>query len=116
MVPGTQSLRRTDLYALGLWVAAGVLLLAVALIGPDGQCDYDNRDAYVSAAHRAGPMLLGAALAMATAGVLLGIVALSCRSRGARLIRGALGVASVAAACFIGFIGLLQLIAFGCLE
>jgi hypothetical protein len=115
-MPATQRLRRADLSAFGLWVAAGVLLLVAAMIGPAGQCGYDNHDTYVSTAHRAGLMLLAAALAMATAGTLLGVAALVCSGRRAKIVRAGLGFASVAAGCFTGFIGLLQLIAFGCLE
>lgn len=110
------ALRRADLCAFGLWLAAGALVVVAALIGPEGQCDYDNHDAYVSAAHRAGPVLLGSALAMATAGTLLAVVALRCRSRRTKLIRGGLGLISIGAACIMGVFGLLGLIAFGCLE
>jgi len=116
VMPGTQPSRRADLYAVGLWVAAGAFVVVVAMIGPEGQCGYDNHDTYVSTAHRAGLMLLASALAMVTAGTLLGVVALGCRSRWVKTIRAGLGRASVAAACFTGFIGLLDLVAFGCLE
>jgi len=115
-MPGTRRLRRADLYAFGLWAAAGALLLGAAMIGPVDECGYDNHDTYVSTAHRAGMVLLASALAMATAGTLLGVVAVGCRSRRAKTLRAGLGLASFAAACITGFIGLLELIAFGCLE
>ena len=113
---GSRRLRRPDLYAAGLWAAAGAFLLIAAMIRPEGQCGYDNHDTYVSTAHRAGLVLLASAVAMATAGTLFGVVALGCRGRRAKTVQAALGFASVFAACFTGFIGLLELIAFGCLE
>jgi len=109
-------LRLADLSALLLWATAGALYLIAGLIAPEGQCDYDNHDAWVSGSHRAGPVLLGSALAMAAAGLLLAVVAFRCRGRRARVIRGVLGLASLAAACITALIGLLELIAFGCLE
>jgi hypothetical protein len=57
-------LRRTDTIALALWIASVALVVIAAVAGPDGQCDYDNHDTYVVEAHRAGYVLLAAAVTM----------------------------------------------------
>jgi hypothetical protein len=109
-------LRRTDTIALALWIASVARVVIAAVAGPDGQCDYDNHDTYVVEAHRAGYVLLAAAVTMTGAAAFLVASAFGGRAGRSRVLHVIGGAASLAIAGGLGLIALLQLIAFSCLE
>jgi hypothetical protein len=104
------------LVGLSLWGLAVALVVAAASVGPEGQCDYDNHDSYVAAARRAGLALDGAALAMGAAASLLAAGALGRRRRRSQVIRGLGALLAFGLAGVTGFVAVLELVAFGCLE
>ena len=109
--------RPVDVVALASWVPVAALVVVAAIVGPEGQCEYGNKDAYVAAARRSGVALAGAALAMAAAGSLLAAGALAADRTGrSRVLRGVGALVSLALAAVTAFIALLELIGFGCLE
>jgi hypothetical protein len=108
--------RPSDLAALGFWLTAGALLVVGAVVGPEGQCDYANHDAYVASSNRAAVWLFASALTIAAAAVFL---AAGTRGRGRRqprILRGLAAICSLAASCLVGFFALLAFVGFGCLE
>src|SRR5215210_2144546 len=80
------------------------LFFVAAVVGPEGQCDYDNHDAYVLAAHRSGLALFGAALALAVAASLLAVEAIRRRRGRSKVLLGLAGLISFVLAGLTGFI------------
>ena len=108
--------RPSDVAALGFWLTAGALLVVAAVVGPEGQCDSANHDAYVASSKRAGVWLFASALTIAAAAVFLVAGALGRGRRQPRILRGLAALCSLAAACLVGFFALLELVGFGCLD
>ena len=109
--------RPADVVALASWMLVVALVTVAAIVGPEGQCDYGNADAYRAAARSSGAALAAAALAMVAAGSFLAAGALAGDRTGrSRALRGVGALVALALAAVAGFIALLELIGFGCLE
>jgi hypothetical protein len=108
-------LRVTDFVALAFWALAVALFVLAGRVGPQSQCDYGTKDAYVVAAHGAGVALAGVALALLAAAALLLGGGIASHGR-ARLVRMVAAVISVLLAGYLGIFAFFNLIAFGCLE
>ena len=109
-------LRRSDAIALALWGAGAALAVTGIALGPEEQCDFDNHDRYVVEAHRAGIVLLTAAVALTAAAVLLAAGALGHGSTRSKVWHVLAGVSSFGVAGIVALIGLFDLVAFSCLE
>jgi ABC-type Fe3+ transport system permease subunit len=109
--------RPADVVALAAWVVAPALVVLAEIVGPEGECEFGNKDAYVAAAHRSGVALAGAAVALVAAASFLAAGAMAKdRARGARLVRGVGALVSLVLAALIAVVALLELVGFGCLE
>ena len=109
-------LRSSTAIAIALWIVSVGLFVLAASIGPHGVCDAENHDRYVVEARRAGIALLAAALTLAAAASFLAAGAFGKRPRSSKLWRGIVSFVSFALAGIIALFGLLELVAFSCLD
>lgn len=109
-------LRSPTAIAIALWIVSVGLFVLAASIGPHGVCDAENHDRYVVEARRAGIALLAAALTLAASASFLAGGAFGNRPRRSKLWRGIASFVSFALAGITALFGLLELVAFSCLE
>jgi hypothetical protein len=115
---------RADSQRMRPWIAAAAVwvgALALAGVGvslaPTETCDYDNHDAYVVAADRAGAFFAASAVLGSVATLLLLVEVARATGRTRRRVVFALtSLVSLAVVAFAGLAALLNLIAFSCLE
>jgi hypothetical protein len=112
---GRWSARRSDVIAVGFWVAAVALFAAAAVVGPEAECVRANYDEQVSSSRVAGLLLFACTLAMGGAAAFLAAGAI--RGRGpANIVRALTALVSLGTACLMGFFALLEFVALQCLE
>jgi hypothetical protein len=108
-------LRAPDYVALACWALAFVLFVVAGIVGPEGQCGFDNHEWFAASERRQGYVLAGATLAILAASALLLGGAVGSRGR-SRIARASAGMVSLLLAGFSAFFALLSYVSFGCLD
>ena len=108
-------LRATDLVALACWALAVALFVVAGIVGPEGQCGFDNHEWFAASERRQGYVLAGATLAILAASALLLRGAVGSRGR-SQMARTSAGLFSLLLAGFTAFFALLAYVSFGCLD
>ena len=92
-------LRATDLVALACWALAVALFVVAGIVGPEGQCGFDNHEWFAASERRQGYVLAGATLAILAASALLLRGAVGSRGR-SQMARASAGLFSLLLAGF----------------